>query len=169
MATKSKSPTQKSAGTNSLDRFFKEGIAIISNYMIHGIDGSVSFIRIIDDIRASSFPVMFGRLCISAEFYRQPGITLQDLQSANIKFILDLVNPQGETFELGDFQADFSKQPEHQNQVHKHRFMADIAQLFSINHYGDYRFRLVAALENGETKVLSQNIVQVLGPIQQPV
>jgi hypothetical protein len=137
---------------------------LFCNDALSSDDGSVSLIRLIDQLVVPSFPFLIPRLYIVAELRRKLDRPIHHYQSAELKYGLRLKNPAGEIIDLGTFLP--GDLVEHQPWF-VNRLILNLSNGLTLMAPGTYTFILVGGVgsESLDDLVSADLVVNRMSPI----
>jgi hypothetical protein len=139
---------------------------VLSEDAVNGKDESVSLFRLIDDIRVPLLPVMLNKVVVVFEFMRNTDYSPEEFHSAQLKFKLQLINPAGTTFPLGEYAPNPVAE---KNGWTTHRLLMEIPPMsLKLMTEGDYFFRAVGqtVTHTEDEELISRRLrVQIIEPV----
>lgn len=118
--------------------FIRAEFLIICHDMLTATDHSVSFIRLIDQLYAFSFPFQLARFVLVAQLARSQSVSVSDILEAGVAYKLVMEDPSGQLTELVQWVPPAD--PAHN--WSSHRVSADLSQRMALQQEGVYAFHL---------------------------
>jgi hypothetical protein len=156
---------KKGSKIPALGELFSVSFCVLCTEAILGSDGSISLIKIIDQVDAPALPVMMLGFNFVADLTRNQGFTIQQALAAKPVFGIRMRNPVGEEINFGDYAPE--PQISEIQEWHHHRMALNLSGRMALLHAGTYKFMLFGKILENEFEKLSETdlIVRVVSSL----
>ncbi|MBZ0187696.1 MAG: hypothetical protein K8F91_15730 [Candidatus Obscuribacterales bacterium] len=149
----------------NLDRFITPNFCLLCRDAIVGSDGSLSLIRLIDEIRTKVLPVKINQMMLVAEFTRNRETELESFENLGLALKVEIVNPAGEAFEIGVWQPS----PINREQIWTvHRLLVNMSYELNLQHAGNYQFNVYARTNESDYEMVCGKVLPVFVSSKSP-